>query len=156
MAPAVTVGVVEFEPQPCLRHRATYQACYGTNTTVNYFQVDGGGKPGAGRDLRRADIENVIGLAPKAAIDVYQATATTANGTLVSDTELPDLYTAIFDSGAKVMSTSWGFCETGNSSLVSEDNQLFEQATAHGRVGLRRFGQTTGLQRLRWRSGSAS
>ena len=77
---------------------------------------------GAGSDPEAAaDIEDIIGLAPKATIDVYQAPLT-ASDTLVSNTELPDLYNAIFNSGAKVMSTSWGFCETGNSALVSADN----------------------------------
>ncbi len=126
----ITVALVEFESN-LPSDIATYQSCYGTSTTVKYIQVDGGAGSGPGSGEAAADIEDIIGLAPKATIDVYQAPLT-ANGTLVSDTELPDLYNTILDSGAQVMSTSWGFCETGNSSLVSADNQLFEQANAMG------------------------
>ena len=52
-----------------------YESCYGTSAPVSYQSVDGG--PGArasnGDGLEtELDIENVVGLAPKANVIVYQ------------------------------------------------------------------------------------
>ena len=122
----VTVALVELEPN-LPTDISAYQACYGTDATVNYLQEDGGAGSGAGEEGEAAaDIEDVIGLAPKATIDVYQAPN--------SSTGWIDDYTAIVDSSAvRVVSTSWGQCETAaGSSLISAENTLFEQAATEG------------------------
>jgi subtilase family serine protease len=67
----VSVALVEFEPD-LSSDIAAYQACYGTNATVNYIDVDGGAGSGAGSGEAALDIEDVIGLAPEATIDVQE------------------------------------------------------------------------------------
>ena len=60
----VRVAVAEFEANLPSDVEA-YQACYGTNTTVHYHEVDGG-PTGASDGTGEAalDIEDIIGLAP--------------------------------------------------------------------------------------------
>ena len=44
-----------------------YKACYGVHTTVNYIDADSPGPaPGPGSGEAALDIENIIGLAPRA------------------------------------------------------------------------------------------
>ena len=122
---SVTVALVEFEPN-LTSDISAYQTCYGTSATVNYIEEDGGAGSGAGSGEAAFDIEDIIGLAPKATIDVYQAQGTAAG--------LIDEYTAIADSGAQVISTSWGNCESAiGSTLLSEENTIFEQAATEGK-----------------------
>src|SRR5262249_44872619 len=55
---------------------ATFQSCYGTNTTINVIPVDGGpdARATVGEQVEaELDIETVIGLAPGATIVVYEA-----------------------------------------------------------------------------------
>jgi subtilase family serine protease len=120
-----TVALVEFGPYSST-DIATYQACYGTSATLNNVDVDGG--PGAfptsgGDDGEAAlDIDQVIGLAPRATVDIYQA-PTTGNQA--------DILTAIASQNvAKVTSSSWGACETltGQSVINSESTTLQEMA----------------------------
>jgi subtilase family serine protease len=120
-----TVALVEFGPYSST-DIATYQACYGTSTPVNNVNVDGG--PGAfptsgGDDGEAAlDIDQVIGLAPKATIDIYQAPNTGNQA---------DILTAIASQNvAKVTSSSWGECEalTPQSVINSENTTLQEMA----------------------------
>ena len=100
----ITVALFELEPN-LTSDIAAYQTCYGTSATVNYIKEDGGAGTGAGEGEAALDIEDIIGLAPKATIDVYQAPN--------SDTGLIDNYTAIVDEDtAQVVSTSWGECES--------------------------------------------
>ncbi len=108
-----------------------YQQCYGTSTTVTYQKVDGGAsRPQAsnGDGLEtELDIENLIGLAPAAAVDVYQAPNTGAG--------LIDDYTAIISQDkAKVISTSWGSCEANEAgtSMASSEDTLFQEAATQG------------------------
>jgi hypothetical protein len=123
-----TVALFELEPNSTSDISA-YQSCYGTSATVNYFAEDGGagnGGRGYGSGEAALDIEDVIGLAPKATIDVYQAPNT--------DTGLLDDYTAIVESGANVASTSWGECEAdeSGSGLAASEATLFEEAATAG------------------------
>ena len=87
---------------------------------------------GTGTNAEAAmDIENVIGLAPKATIDVYQGPDATNKSVI-------DVYSAIVNANPPdpVVSTSWGECEpdqdTSDSSLRSTEESLFEQAAAQG------------------------
>jgi len=110
----IKVALFELEPNKT-SDIAAYQSCYGTSATVNYLEEDGGAGSGYGAGEAALDIEDVIGLAPQATIDVYQAPN--------SNTGLIDNYTAIVDNDTdKVISTSWGECESeSSSSIISEE-----------------------------------
>ena len=120
-------SIALFELEPHLSSDiATYQSCMGTSATVTNTDVDGGAGSGAGQGEAALDIEDVLGLAPAASIDVY-------NG--------PNTQSGVYDTYAKivsadtsqVISTSWGLCEAaeGSSSAASE-NTLFEEAASQG------------------------
>ena len=80
---------------------------FGTSTTVNSggtFKIDGGSGTGFGSGEAALDIENVIGLAPGATIDVQGPNNSTSGPY--------DTYSAIVaQDKAKIVSTSWGLCE---------------------------------------------
>jgi subtilase family serine protease len=120
-----TVAIFELEPNEASDISA-YKSCYGISTSVTYIEEDGGAGTGYGSGEAALDIEDVAGLAPDAKIDVYQAPN--------SGTGLIDNYTAIVDADtAKVVSTSWGLCEPlEGSSVISEENTIFEQAATQG------------------------
>jgi hypothetical protein len=124
-ASGITVALFELEPN-LTKDISTYQSCYGTDTTVTYIKEDGGAGSGSGEGEAALDIEDVIGLAPQATIDVYQAPN--------SDTGLIDNYTAIVDNDtAQAVSTSWGECESeSGSTIISDEGTLFEQAATQG------------------------
>jgi subtilase family serine protease len=123
----IKVALFELEPNST-SDVAAYQSCYGTSATVNYIKEDGGAGSGSGQGEAALDIEDVIGLAPQATVDVYQAPN--------SNTGLIDDYTAIVDNNTdKVVSTSWGECESSSgSSIISEEGTLFEQAATEGQT----------------------
>ena len=106
---------------------ATFQACYGTTATVNPINVSGGPgpfNPSTDDDGEEAlDIETVIALAPKATVDVYQGPDTAG----IAATILNQIVT---QDTAKVISSSWGTCEsaTGGSVISSENASLMEAA----------------------------
>jgi subtilase family serine protease len=123
----IKVALFELEPNSTSDISA-YQSCYGTSATVNYIKEDGGSGSGSGEGEAALDIEDVIGLAPQATVDVYQAPN--------SNTGLIDDYTAIVDNDTdKVVSTSWGECESeSGSSIISEEGTLFQQAATQGQT----------------------
>jgi subtilase family serine protease len=126
----VRVALVEFEDNSTSDVSA-YLSCYGINPTVTYIPVDGGPPAGSGSGEAALDIENVAGLAPDAAIDVYQE----PNG---GDTDTYDVYNAIISADTdQVVSTSWGECEAdAGTSLISSEQDLFEQAASQGQTVL--------------------
>ena len=67
--------------------------------------MDGGVSPGPGSGEAALDIEDVIGLAPKATIDVYQSP-------LTNMAFIDDIMAMVDNTAVKVMSTSWGECES--------------------------------------------
>jgi hypothetical protein len=121
----VTVALFELEPY-LASDVAAYQSCYGTSASVTDTEVDGGSGSGPGDGEAALDVEDVIGLAPHAAIDVYEGPD--------SDTGFVDVYSEIVsEDSAQVVSTSWGSCETGtDSSVVTSEESLFEEAAAEG------------------------
>ena len=139
----VSVALVEFEPD-LSSDIAAYQACYGTNATVNYIDVDGGAGSGAGSGEAALDIEDVIGLAPEATIDVYQE----PNG---GDQDTFDVYSAIVNADTdQVVSISWGTCELdSDSSFMTSEQSLFEQAATQGQTGFAAAGDTGSTACLR-------
>ncbi|MDA8039065.1 MAG: protease pro-enzyme activation domain-containing protein, partial [Actinomycetota bacterium] len=139
----VRVALAEFEPNLASDITA-YQECYGTNAAVNYYEVDGGPGLGAGSGEATLDIEDVIGLAPGATIDVYQA----ANG---SEQNVYDEYSAIVNADSDaVVSTSWGACELDSDpSLLNSEQSLFSQADAQGQTVFAAAGDTGSTDCLR-------
>jgi len=121
------VGLFELEPD-APADVAAYQACYGTSASVTYTKVDGGSGSGFGSGEAALDIEDVVGLAPKALIRVFQGPN---SGIGVYDT-----YNAMIGSGGpRVISTSWGLCEaqTGSAFAASEES-LFQEAALQGQT----------------------
>jgi subtilase family serine protease len=110
---------------------ATYQACYGTAASVSNVIVDSGAGTGPGSGEAALDIEQAIGLAPKARFLVYEG----PNSNQVSPGSGPyDTFNAIVSQdAARVVSVSWGECEQlQGSGNVSAENSLFEEAAAQG------------------------
>jgi subtilase family serine protease len=126
----IRIGVAELEPN-LTSDITAYKQCYDISpksAKVNYIKVDGGAGSGAGSGEAALDIETVVGLAPKATIDVYQAPN---NGSglygifkkwVTTDTD-------------KVLSVSWGSCEADTSAATMKAQEvLFEQANAQGQT----------------------
>ena len=134
------VAIAEFEPSSPSDITA-YQACYGTNATVNYVPVDAGTTSGPGNSPEAdMDIEDVIGLAPQATVDVYQAPSG-------SNANVLDVYSTIIDNDTDpVVSTSWGECEpdqkASDSSFLSSEQTFFAQAAAQGQTVFAAAGDT--------------
>jgi subtilase family serine protease len=131
----VRVALFELEPDSTSDISA-YKSCYGISTSVTYKKVDGGSGTGAGSGEAALDIEDVMGLAPKAALDVYQG-PNTATGSL-------DTYQAIVTADTDaVVSTSWGQCEAlETSATVQAEQTVFEQANSQGQTVLAAAGDT--------------
>ncbi|MGD0393784.1 MAG: protease pro-enzyme activation domain-containing protein [Acidimicrobiales bacterium] len=107
---------------------ATYRTCFKTSTPVTTVNVDGGPSAGSGVGEADVDIEQVMSLAPDVHILVYQGPNSGAGGY--------DTYNSIIaQDEAKVISTSWGLCETllGSATARSE-NTLFEEAAVQGQT----------------------
>jgi subtilase family serine protease len=118
-----------------------YESCYGITAPVSYKAVDGGPptpvfNPGLGVEdglETELDIENVVGLAPRASVLVYQGPN--------SSSGLPgagpyDVYNQIVsDNVAHIVSTSWGICEPQNTpspTVAQDENTLFQEAAIQG------------------------
>jgi hypothetical protein len=117
-----------FEQQPYqVSDIATYQACYGTSASVTNVEVAGGPgpyNPKEGDGESALDIEQVIGLAPKANVIVYQ-------GPFTAPVEI--LATIVSQDAAKVISSSYGVCEALTTpSVISSENTLLQEAATQG------------------------
>ena len=121
----VTIAVYELEPFSA-SDVAAYQACYGTRAAVTTVGVDGGAGSGPGAGEAAMDVEDLIGLAPQASIEVYEGPPTGSGAY--------DTYSRIVsDDAAQVISTSWGLCEALEGSVpASVENTLFEEAAVQG------------------------
>jgi subtilase family serine protease len=131
----VRVALFELEPNSTSDISA-YKSCYGITTSVTYKKVDGGSGTGAGSGEAALDIEDVMGLAPKAALDVYQG-PNSSTGSL-------DTYSAIVTADKDaVVSSSWGQCEAlETSATVQAEQTVFEQANSQGQSVLAATGDT--------------
>jgi subtilase family serine protease len=121
----VTIAVYELEPFSS-SDVAAYQACYGTAAVVTRVAVDGGAGTGPGSGEAAMDVEDLIGLAPRVSITVYEGPPTGSGAY--------DTYSRIIsDDAAQVISTSWGLCEALEGSVpASAENALFEEAAVQG------------------------
>ncbi|HUY64003.1 MAG TPA: protease pro-enzyme activation domain-containing protein [Acidimicrobiales bacterium] len=124
---------------------ATYQSCYGTSAAVRTITAVPGAGSGSNSVEPTLDIEDVAGLAPGAAIDVYEGPATPSG--------IYETYADIVNQDvAQVVSTSWGFCEpalmsgpSGNQqgySAAAAEAGVFEQAAAQGQSVLAAAGDS--------------
>lgn len=138
----VRVAIIEFEPN-LGSDISAYESCYGIHTPVTDVKVDGFSQTGAGSGEAALDIEDVAGLAPSAAIDVYQAPNSSAGGL--------DDYTAIVTADKDaVISTSWGLCEADDSPADMKSLQnVFEQANSQGQTVFASAGDTGSTECLR-------
>jgi subtilase family serine protease len=127
-----TIGIYELEPDDN-NDIAAFQSCYGTSAPVSYVPVDGGAGSGAGSGEAALDIEQVVGLAPKANVIVYQGPNSNSNGPGAGPYDV--FATMINDDRAQVITTSWGQCEAleGSADAHAEET-LFEQAAAQGQT----------------------
>jgi len=128
----VTIAEYELEsydPQDV----AAYQACYGTHAQITNIPVDGGVPPGAGSGEAALDLENAIGLAPRASYLVYEGPNAAQS---VPGSGPYDIFSAIVNQArANVISVSWGECEQlEGSSGAQAESTLFEQAAAQGQT----------------------
>jgi subtilase family serine protease len=123
----VRVALYELEPNSTT-DISKYKSCYGVSTSVSYTKVDGGAGSGAGSGEAALDIEDVLGLAPSVAIDVYQAPNT--------GTGAYDNYNSIISADTdQVVSTSWGECELElSTTTASAEQTLFEEANSQGQT----------------------
>lgn len=127
-----TIAVYELEPY-APGDVAAYQACYGTQTSISNVTVDGGAGSGAGQGEAALDIEQVIGLAPKANVLVYEGPNSNSGAPGAGPY---DTYRAIVEQDrARVVTTSWGQCEPleGPTNAAAE-NTLFQEAAAQGQT----------------------
>jgi subtilase family serine protease len=121
-----TIGLFE-EEQYQSSDISGYQSCYGTGASVSKVNVDGGAGTAIKDDTEAAlDIDQVIGLAPKANIIVYQGPPTA--------TSPADILTAMVSQDtAKVLSSSWGACEAlTDPAVISSENTTLQEAAVQG------------------------
>jgi subtilase family serine protease len=125
-----TIGMYELEPY-LLSDIQGFQSCYGISTDpelVSYVKVDPNApsddSPGSGES--EMDIDNAVGLAPKASVIVYLA-ANSGNAPY-------DLWSNIISADkATVVSTSWLLPEDEeNYQTVQAENTLFMEAAVQG------------------------
>ena len=108
---------------------STFANCYGISLVggqITQKIVDGGGATGGATAEAELDIENVISLAPKANIEVYEGGPTDGIYNVVNR--------IVSDDTAKIVSVSWtNGCEAYvPKSYQSSENTLFQAAAAEG------------------------
>ncbi len=106
----------------------TFATCYGISLPLPITQtdIDGGGAVGGATAEAELDIENVLSLAPKANIEVYEGGPTDS---------IYDVFNRIVtDDTAKIVSASWtNGCEAYQTpSYMASENTLFQAAAAEG------------------------
>lgn len=123
-----TIALIEFAPF-YRRDVAAFERCLSLHTTVTAVPVDGGpgtarsgGSDLAGQLEADMDVEELVALAPKAKVVVFEGSERSASGIL-------DTYAAAVASGANVISTSWGTCEADiTPAFAASEAAIFQQA----------------------------
>ena len=125
--------VALFELEPFVESNiSTFSTCYfgrDLSSSIVVHQVSGGALPGTPASGEAdLDIEDIMGVAPGAIIDVYEG-PNTLGGVI-------DTYnTIVQDDVAKIVSTSWGLCEDqAGRAMTAIENTIFEQAAAQGQT----------------------
>ncbi len=105
---------------------AAFASCYGITPKINAIAVDGGGSSG-GADEATLDVEEALGLAPGATIDIYAGPNSGSGPT--------DTYARIADDNtASIVTTSWGTCEADPTGNPYAEQAIFEQMAAQGQT----------------------
>jgi hypothetical protein len=123
-----TVALVELAPYASSDIQA-YTSCYGVTPSVTNVDVNGG--PSGAPNLEPTlDIEVVAGMAPGAAIHVYQSPNT--------GQDWLDLMARIADDdSAAVVSSSWGLCEPAtDQTTAAAQATILAQMAAQGQTYL--------------------
>ena len=129
-----TIGLFELEPYSTTDVTA-FKNCYAlpsgeTYGSVTAVPVDGFSTTGAGSGEAILDIETLLGLAPEANVQVYEAPNTDSGTGIIKEWQ----HFAVQDTD-KIISSSWGTCEPKfTSSLAETENTAFEQAAAQGQT----------------------
>jgi hypothetical protein len=126
-----TVALYELEPFKA-SDVETFQHCYGTHTEIETVAVGTLNPKQKEEGESNLDVEQVIQLAPDAHVVVYQAADEASS-------EAPILSKWVTENRAKVMSSSYGFCEKeyplGNTGM-SATNALLQEAAVQGQTFL--------------------
>jgi subtilase family serine protease len=127
-----TIALYELEPYSP-SDIAAFQQCYGTRASVTNVNIDGGAGSGAGSGEAALDIETAISLAPRASMLVYEAPNSDSNAPGAGPY---DAFAAIISQDrAKVVSASWGQCETLEGSTDADaEATLFQEAAVQGQT----------------------
>ena len=125
-----TIAIYELEPYDP-NDIAAYESCYGISPSVSNVTVDGGAGTGQGAGEAALDIENAMGLAPKAHYLVYEGP--NSNQGSPGSGPYDTLSAIVSQDRAHVISISWGECEQlqGTANITAE-NSLYEEAAAQG------------------------
>ena len=124
-----TIALVEFE-QYLGNDVQAFQSCYGLSNPIRNEVVDGpiGGSP-SGSGEAALDVELAAYNAPASSLIVYEAPNN-------SDVAAIDLFQKIAsDDAARVVTTSWGNCESFvGSTDMGEENEIFSQMALQGQT----------------------
>lgn len=113
---------------------SAYESCYGISPSVTNVLVDGGTATESDSEEAALDIDDVVGLAPKAKVLVYIAPNTTAHDT-TNSAPWDDYNSIVSQDQAKVVTTSWGGCEAIEGTAAQQDEYpLFEEAATQGQA----------------------
>jgi subtilase family serine protease len=124
-----TIGIYELEPYTASDITA-YKTCYGIATSVTNTNVDGGPSSSAQSGEAALDIEDTIGLAPGATVDVFTGPQTGTGPILTYEA-------MVADHSLKVITTSWGLCEpmmAMQGTQQAMETSLFAEAAADGQT----------------------
>lgn len=125
-----TIAIYELEPYDP-SDIAAYESCYGISPSLTNVVVDGGAGSGGGAGEAALDIENTMGLAPKAHYLVYEGP--NSNQDSPGSGPYDTLSAIVSQDRAHVISISWGECEQlQGSGNISAENSLYEEAAAQG------------------------
>ncbi len=127
-----TVGIFELEPYAST-DLATFQSCFALPAgehygTVENVPVDGGAGAGAGSGEAILDVEDVHALAPETDVLMYSAPNTDLGS-------LDEYDQIVNEDRAQVISTSWGECESFETTFTqSVEDEIFQEAAAQGQT----------------------
>lgn len=138
-----TIALFEVDPFS-LSELDTYAACFGLNPAavnrqVSVVKVDGGVGAGTAGIETALDLDTVLGLAPDAHVEVYEAP---------NDTQsyLDEANQIVSDDSAQVVSISLGYCEplqeAASPGELEAEDAIFEQAAAQGQTILAASGDS--------------
>ncbi|MBV8432623.1 MAG: hypothetical protein JO244_15775, partial [Solirubrobacterales bacterium] len=135
-----TVAIYELEPYDS-SDIAAFESCYGIAPSVTNVPVDGGAGDGAGQGEAALDLENAVGLAPRASYLVYEGP--NSNQDSPGSGPYDTLSAIVAQDRARVISISWGECEQlqGSDNIAAESN-LYEEAAAQGQSVVSATGAT--------------